>query len=260
MKVHPAPKKIVSETLVKALKVLDAIDESEHGLRLMEISSSLNVNKTTVSRFVNAFCAFGLLRRDPNTKMFSLGPRTVALAHSFLQRSNLIGNIKPLIDQHHSVYDVHIDVGLLVDEAMFVIYRRESRDTQSFRHFTSSKGLHYLATGKAALAFMPEKERLELIDRLPLERKTVRTITRKSDLIRELDAIRQRGYAVNDEEFISGLIAVGAPLINRYTARVMGGVSFDTSTERYTAAEFAKQFSAAVIQLAQDISSLLPIA
>jgi hypothetical protein len=48
-------------------------------------------------------------------------------------------------------------------------------------------------------------------------------------------------------------------LINRYTGRVMGGLSFDSSTERCTAAGFAKQFSAAVIQLAQDISSLLPI-
>ena len=186
MKASIKPKQLVSETLEKALRILNLIDESEYGLRLTEISRNLEVNKTTVSRFVNTFCDLGFLRRDPNTKLFNLGPRTVALAHSFLQRSNLIINIKPLIDQYHSVYQVHIDVGLLVDEAMFVIYRRESGDTHSFRHFTSSKGLHYLATGKAALAFMPEKERRALIQRMVLDKKTARTITRKQDLIEDL--------------------------------------------------------------------------
>ena len=260
MKVSRRPKQLVSETLEKALGILNLIDESEHGLRLMEISHNLNLNKTTVSRFVNTFCALGFLRRDPNTKVFSLGPRTVALAHSFLQRSNLISNIKPLIDQYHDVYQVHIDVGLLVDEAIFVIYRRESEDTQSFRHFTSSKGLHYLATGKAALAFMPKEQSLALIDRLLFDRKTDRTIMQKSVLIDELDLIAMRGYAVNDEEFINGLIAIGAPLINMHTADVAGGISFDSCTARYSLAEFEKRFSAILMQLAQDISALLPIA
>jgi len=250
---------LVSETLERALRILKLIDESDCGLRLTDISRDIGVNKTTVSRFVNTFCELGFLNRDPNTKRFSLGPRIVAMAHSFLQRSNLISNLKPLIDQYHDVYGVHIDVGLLVDDAIFIIYRRESKDTASFNHFTSSKGLHYLAAGKAAMAFMAAGERDALIDRLRLDKKTDRTITAKSDLAAELKMAAARGYAHNDEEYLPGLIAIGAPLINKLTGSVAGGISFDTSTRRYRLAEFERQFAGILVQLAQDLSALLPI-
>jgi IclR family pca regulon transcriptional regulator len=53
-------------------------------------------------------------------------------------------------------------------------------------------------------------------------------------LLIEFDASRIRGYSLNNEEFIPGLIAIGAPLKNFQLDKVVGAVSFDFSTNNYS--------------------------
>ncbi len=247
-----------SDTLEKGLRILQIFAQDKQGYSLTELSRAIGVNKTTVYRFVNTYCELGYLRRDPLSKHLELGPRSIALAHSFLQSSVSFDVIKPLVDEVHEKYQVHVDVALLQGDAMFVIYRREAKDTLTFRHFTLSKGLHYLATGKAALAFMPQEERLRIIEDLDLERKTPRTIADKESLLIDLEETFQRGYSINDEEFIPGLLAIGAPLISLKTSRVVGALSFDTSTAQHTLDSFQEKFAPVLIDLARKVSTMLP--
>lgn len=247
-----------SETLEKGLSILTLFNVNHQGLSLTEISKTLGINKTSIYRYLNTYCKLGYLRKDPMTKLFKLGPRTVALAYSFIQGSDLVDIIKPVVDKVTVKHRVHIDVGLLHNDSIYLLYRRLTEDTLSFRPFTFGKGLHCLATGKAAMAFLPEKEQLDLIGRLRLEKKTENTIVNKSYLIDELKKTRKRGYALNNEEFIPGLIAIGAPLINYHTSRVLGAISFDTSTSRFTKGEFEKEYAGILVALAKQISAILP--
>jgi len=84
--------------------------------------------------------------------------------------------------------------------------------------------LHFSATGKAILAYLP-RERVEwILDTYGLPRKTATTITDREELFAELERTRERGYSVNDEEEIEGLQAVGAPVLDRRD-RVLGSIS-----------------------------------
>jgi IclR family pca regulon transcriptional regulator len=252
-----AEKILLSETLEKGLGILNLFNEHRYGLKLIEISKELGINKTSIYRYLNTYCKLGYLRKDPHTKLFRLGPRALALAYSFIQGSDLVGVIKPIVDRAYLKYRVHIDVGLLHDDSIYALYRRENRDTLNFRHFTRGRGLHFLASGKAVLAFLPEAEQLSLI-KLPLEKKTPKTIVEKTLLLHELKKTKERGYSKNNEEFLPGLIALGAPLVNYHTSRVQGAVSFDASTSRYTMEKFERDYAAAVIELAKEISTVLP--
>jgi IclR family pca regulon transcriptional regulator len=249
----------ISETLEKGLSILNLFNEHHQGLRLSEISKLLDVNKTSIYRYLNTYCKLGYLRKDPKTKLFKLGPRTVALAYTFIQGSDLVDIIKPIVDRAYLKLRVHIDVGLLHEDSIYAVYRRENKDTIHFRHFTRGSGLHFLASGKAALAFLPEAEQIALINRMPLERKTAKTLTEKNDLLDELRKIKEKGYSLNNEEFLPGLIALGAPLINHHTARVQGAISFDASTSRYTMAQFEQEYAVPLIELAKELSIVLPI-
>lgn len=247
-----------SETLEKGLRILNLFNEEGHGFSLTEISRSIGVNKTSVYRYINTFCELGYLRREGRTRMVRLGPVALALAHAFIQGSDLVGLIKPLVDEVHSAYNLHIDVGLLHGEAIYPVYRREAKDTLAYRHFTTARGIHCLATGKAALAFLGEAERDSLIQRLELNPKTERTITDRRVLEEDLALTRERGYSINNEEFIPGLIALGAPLYNLHTSRVVGGVSFDASTAHIALEKFEESYSGLLVELAKKISAVIP--
>jgi IclR family pca regulon transcriptional regulator len=248
-----------SETLEKGLRIFDLFNKYHQGLRLIDISNVLGINKTTTYRFVNSYCNLGYLRRDATTKLFRLGPRSIALGYSVLQNSDLVRAIRPIADQITKQYKIHVDVGLLHKDSIFIIYRQESADTIKFRHFTSTRGMHYLAMGKAALAFLPENEMKESIENIELEKKTGATIISKTELIDDLKVVAKRGYSWNNEEMVPGLISIGAPLINLHTSRVEGAVSFDSSTAIHSMEEFEHCYSKILIELAKEVSTALPI-
>jgi IclR family pca regulon transcriptional regulator len=181
----------------------------------------------------------------------------MAMSYGFLQRADLVQLVKPLVDEVHKRCDLHIDVGILQGDSIYLVYRRESKDTLAFRHFTTGSGLYYLATGKAAMAYRDETELKALLKRLHLEPKTGRTITDKNRLIEELAGIRRRGYAKNDEEFVPGLVAIGAPLFNLHTSKVVGGVSFDSSTTQFSLEELEERHAALLVKLANKISAAI---
>ena len=249
----------MSETLEKGLRILELFGSEGEGFTLGGISRRIGVNKTSVHRYVSTYCALGYLRRDGRTRLYKLGARTMALAHSFLQRAELVQQVKPLVDEVHRRFDLHVDVAVVQGDAIYVIYRRESKDTLAFCHFTTGFGLYYLATGKAALAFMDDDELQDRLARLELVPKTDKTITDKKKLMDELAHIRKTGYSVNHEESVPGLIAIGAPLISLHTQKVMGGVSFDSSTAEFSMEEFERKYAAIVVELAKKVSAVLSI-
>ena len=248
-----------SETLAKGLRILDLFGNEEAGFTLSQIAGRVGINKTSVHRYVNTFCELGFLRQDEQTRRYRTGVRMLALAHSMREQSELVTQVRPLVDEVHQTYDLHVDVGIVAGDAIHLLYRRESRDTRAFRSFISSSDLHYLATGKAALAFMPASVREELLGRLALRAKTERTITDAKELLADLKRTRERGYSLNNEEFVPGLIAIGAPLFSLRTGKVVGGVSFDTTTDRYSMKEFEIQYGAYLVELAKKISAVVSL-
>ena len=74
--------------------------------------------------------------------------------------------------------------------------------------------LHCSAPGKAMLAFLPEKERSQMIDKINLKRYNENTITSKRKLQAELNEIQENGFALDREEQLRGVVCVGAPLFD----------------------------------------------
>lgn len=252
-----AVKDNTSETLAKGLWILDIFGADDVGYTLSQISRRTGINKTSIYRYVNTFCEMGFLKRDERTGLYRLGVRMLALAHAMLEKNELERAVKAQVDTAHERHGVHIDVGILSADSIYLIYRRESSDTKAFRSFSYGSEPYYLAAGKAAMAFMEQTELVALIDRLELAPKTDKTIVSRADLLADLRDSAARGYTRNREEFVPGLIAIGAPLFSLRTGKVVGGVSFDTSTDRFSMEEFETRFSGYLVELAKKISAVV---
>jgi len=248
-----------STTLEKGLRILSLFNERQVSLSLTEISRTLGLNKTSTYRFVKTLVELGYLRKDPQTKRLTVGLNALAMGHNFMRGFDLLSLVKPYIDRVVEEHHVAVDSGVLYREIILVLYRREISETLVFRMPTVTPDLHSHALGKSALAWLPPDELEKILDRMSLEWKTENTITTREGLLAELELTRQRGYSLNNEEFTPGLIAVGAPLINLDANRSVGAVTFDFSTARNTLKEIEKKYASTVMELAADISKIMPL-
>lgn len=112
--------------------------------------------------------------------------------------------------------------------------------------------LHYSSTGKAVLAYLPDDRVEFIVEEYGLPRRTENTITDPDVLRDELEGIRERGYATNDEEEIIGLRAVGAP-IRASDGRVLGAISVSGPTSRMKGEAFRSEIPEQVMEAANII-------
>ena len=248
-----------SETLSKGLRILDIFGVEDTGFTLSQISVRVGLNKTSVYRYVNTFREQGYLRRDERTGLYHLGVRALSLAHAIMEKSEMARQVRPFVEEAYRRHGVHVDVGMLSGDAIYLVCRLESKDTSVFRSFTYSSQPHFLATGKAAMAFMEPGALTLMLERLTLTAKTEKSMTEPGALRTDLERTRERGYSVNDEEFVPGLIAVGAPLFSLRTGKVVGGVSFDSTTDQYSIKDFEANFSGYLVELAKKISAVVTL-
>lgn len=249
----------ISDPLSRGLAILDLLAVEEAGFTLRAIAERVGISKTAVHRHVSLLCDQGYLVRDPRSGLYRMGVRSLSLSQAIVENSELVRLVKPLVDEAASRHGLHLDVGILAGDAIYLIYRRDSADTRAFRSFSYSSALHYLAAGKAAMAFLEPGALRELVGRLDLVAKTAQTITDPEALLADLALARELGYARNNEESLPGLIAIGAPLFSLRTNAVIGAVSFDSSTATYSMKEFEDRFAGYLVELAKKMSAVVSL-
>ncbi|EMA48178.1 IclR family transcriptional regulator [Halococcus salifodinae] len=112
--------------------------------------------------------------------------------------------------------------------------------------------LHCTGLGKAMLAHMPEARVSEILDRRGLEPRTETTITDRDTLYEALAAIRERGYAIDHGERLSGLRCVAAPITDD-ADNAVGAVSVSGPSSRMKGEQLEKDISELVMSAANVI-------
>ncbi len=247
-----------SKVIEKGLRILNLFTPETPSLSLKDITRETRINPTSAFRFVDTLIQLGYLKKDPKTKLIRLGTTALTLSNQIIRSFDILQIVKPHFDRMFERLNVTIDSAVVEDGRLVVLYRREAKDTLTFRLPASSPSMHCSALGKAYLAALPEKSLPRVLDGLTFTRRTPHSLTKKADVVADLRRTRERGYSVNNEEFILGLISVGAPLVNM-DGVVIGAVSCDVSTVQFTVAEAEKRFAPAVLQLAKDIQPELPL-
>jgi DNA-binding IclR family transcriptional regulator len=107
--------------------------------------------------------------------------------------------------------------------------------------------LHSTALGKTVLANLSEETVDGIIDRHGLPRITPNTITDRDELAEELGTVRERGYAIDDEERVEGLRCISAPVLS-YTDTVVGSISVSGPTHQFIGEYFIEDIPGKVME------------
>lgn len=198
----------------KVVDILELLSTESRGLPLGEIAGRLGLNVSTVHHLLATLRNRGMVAQDERSKAYRLGYGLVRIANRFLSETDLypaaIGPVEKLRDRSgetsylSAFQDKAIAEVILLPGVRPIQVRRVQRPGQS--------SLHSTATGKTLLAYLPGEESAVLLAGRELARFTPKTIVDRLRLGTELDLIRSRGYALDDEEDYVGVQCVAVPV------------------------------------------------
>lgn len=198
-----------AQAVVRALRVLHCFRDHGPELGATDIARILDLRTSTAHRLVRTLAAEGFLEQAPGTARYRLGA-SVAELGQVLYRQRGLHQAEPLLASLAEV--TRTSPGLAVHSGRrAVVVVGGPADPES--GLGVSIPLHASAMGKVLVAWNPD---FDVADLGELPALTPRTITDPRRLRAELERVRERGYALNDEELALGKRTVAVPLADEY--------------------------------------------
>jgi IclR family acetate operon transcriptional repressor len=212
----------------KALRVLEAAAAPNGPHRLADIAARASVAKPSTHRLLVMLVADGYLTADGGGR-YGVGPRLHAFAAEVSAHGPRdIGQLLRALQQAVGGHTAHLALRS-GDHATYIQKIDSDQPYQMASRVGMSIPLHCTAIGKCILAYLPPDEVDEIIATRGLPGRTPATITDRRRLDAELAFIRERGYAVDDEENELTIRCVAAPVFDA-GQRTLGAVSVSTVT------------------------------
>ncbi len=197
----------------KAFLILKAISIANRGLRISEISSQLDISKSTVHGITAALEDQGALIRDIDSKRYTIGTTLMELGKAAYEKMDFKKAARPAMEHLMEQCRESVFLGVRNKDSVTVIDIVESRkDFKITSPIGTSLPLLAGSVGKVFLSKMTRKDARAYILGNALTRFTPKTITDPEIYLRALETVRTTGVAFDDEEYISGVKAVAAPI------------------------------------------------
>jgi IclR family KDG regulon transcriptional repressor len=207
-------KKYGAPSVKKAFGILGAISSSKEGLGVSELAKNLRMAKSTVHGMTSALEEVGAVMRDPTTKKYKLGFTLLEIGRSAYAQIDLKTSARPVIEDLMEKTQASVFLGILIDGHVTILDIVESRqDLKITAPVGSTIPLFAGAVGKVFLASMDEAQAAAIIKSNGLPRFTANSIVDTDLYFQELMQVREKGYAVDNEEYILGVWAVASPLV-----------------------------------------------
>jgi IclR family KDG regulon transcriptional repressor len=243
----------IVESVSRALDIIDLLGESTNGMRLTELSRALDIPHPTVYRLLNTLSAKGFVVQEEESSRYYLSTRILRLQGNIARRLSLVERSVPILN--HLVQELSMVSHLAIlseDQVVYLESRRQDWYSGYYYPTGRSGDAHSTALGKVLLAFLPDDQCNTLVNRLNLVSRTPYTITDRDEFKRHLDTIRQRGYAIDEQESSLDSYCVAAPIRNP-AGHAIAALSVSTSPSAVRHENLERMIQA-VIRGAKDIS------
>ena len=200
--------------VARAARLLELLEAAARPMTISELARELGVNKGTTRDLLETLRAHGLLARDEARKAYRLGPRLVRLGLSAQGQLDVAGVARPfLAELSHQVNCAVLLVVPRVDRAEIVDKVDGGRVAVEVSATVGRRiRLAAGACGKVFLSFLDEPQWKRYL--AELTHPTPNTITDPTAYADELDRTRRLGYATDDEEYLMGVRATSAPVLD----------------------------------------------
>lgn len=196
----------------RALRVLELVAGSQGGLGISELARLMNISKGTVSGICAQLEHKSALVRDPGTKRYALGPLIPSLAGQGRAYQRLQRAAGPELGALRDRLNESVFLGVSAGDRVAILEARQPNGVVGVAAGPgTSLPITAGAVGKVFMAGMLPKT-LERVLALGLRAYTPQSITDPQRLMAELQSIREKGYALEREEYLAGVWGAAAGL------------------------------------------------
>lgn len=212
------------QSVERAVGILKVLAASSRRLSLAEVSNAMGLAKTTVFGLLKTLQEQGFVEQDPETGKYQIGHALLELGSSYLNVNELRRRSLVWADLLAQRSGESVRVGVLRSGSALIVHHVFRPDNSlQIPEVGTHRPLHATALGKALLAHQPEVL-ADLPD--PLFRLTRHTKVRRADLLAELRAVLEQGFATEREEAVLAEGGLAAPIFDHQGA-VVGAIGIN---------------------------------
>jgi DNA-binding IclR family transcriptional regulator len=199
--------------LARILSLFNSPQVQEIGIS--EISKSLNMLPSKISRMVRTLEKDGFFQKNIETGKYRLGIAFFELGIIFALNFPLRQIIRPHIEQIAKEHNLTASWGILSKGKVIVVDRVQNLNIDLLAYRIGFNiPIHSSSIGKVLLANLPEKELNEILKIMKLEKFTAATIVDPNLLKEQLDDVKEKGYSIDNGETHEDIYSIAAPIKN----------------------------------------------
>jgi IclR family pca regulon transcriptional regulator len=243
-------------SLQRGLQILEAFAPERPRLRLHDLTVNTGMPKTTVLRILRTLLSLRYLRFDASSRAYFLGPRAMSLGYATLAGLDLREIARPYLEELSHQTQQNVNLGILDETEVVYIERITVKHLIRTDHTVGSRvNLHSTAIGRAILANLPPEHSEGIVGKIVAERTPLRQLAKTPAQFRDLlKEVRRRGYSLNNEEFIPGIRAIGAPIFDGQ-GTVEGAINMPVFSKTISLKQLTGKFAPMLVRVAGEISA-----
>lgn len=215
-------------SILKATRLLEIAASAPEPLSLAQLTRALDLPKSSVLGICATLTHSGFLLKNENGR-YQLGARVLELAHAYLANTDFTREFGAAWDARTVLRGEGVVLAVLDQtDVVYVAYRNGDQPLGVNYRIGMRLPAHCAATGKSLLSTLPEAQVRARYGAAAMVQLTRHSHGNLDSLLRDLGQVRDRGYAIDDEETREGMRCFGAPIFEASGTRAIAAVAVST--------------------------------
>lgn len=220
----------LNQSVLRAFQLLEAFRNEHNGLSLREAANLSNMTVPTAHRFMRTLLSLGALDQSDDGR-YIIGSTMKAFAKDYAGDGNATAILNRHVRQLAATLHETVHVAELIGSMAFYTAKAETqRSLKIVTQVGTSLEAYCTGVGKVLLAHQSTEMVSRYLANGDLVALTPHTITDRNEILRELEKVREQGYAIDDQEFEMGLRCLATPI--QVNGRVIAALSCSAPSSR----------------------------
>lgn len=245
----------LNRTTQRTVEILKLVSKNPDGITLDDICERLELPKTSAYDIVTTLAEMGMVNVDRGQRQrYTIGLTAYRIGINYTNNLDFIGAMEPELKAFAREIGKTVFFGVRSDHEVVYICKAEPENPIITTATVGTKNPMYCTSlGKVILAYTDEETRDQVISRIRFKQKTERTIMDRESLLRELETVREKGYALDAREVEEHMECVGAPVFGP-DGNVLGAISVSSL---YKPTEDYEALGRIVLEKSREVSKML---
>lgn len=206
----------INRTTERSVQILQIIAKSNEGLEMDEICERLSIPRTSCYDILVTLVHLGMLEVNTGVKRsYKIGLNAYRIGMSYMNNRNIAEIIAPALKELSKELQKTCFFGVLEGDKIVYISKFEPENPIITTATIGTKNpIYNTSLGKAILSSMSDEEIKDILSGIELKQATRFTITDREELIKNIELVRVRGFALDERELEEHMECVGVPIFD----------------------------------------------